>query len=179
MHMTNPNNNGYSLERLEVYNWGTFDKTIYKIEPARTTALLTGKNGTGKSTLVDALLTLLVPFHKRTYNQSSGDKRKERDEKSYVRGAYNRLRETGVQYLREGNNYYSVLIAVFYSPSAPKPYVTLAQVFWYTDAGLNKFHVVSQKPLSIKEHFIAAGSATQMRKNLRQVGADVYEQFKD
>ncbi len=177
--MMNPNNNGYSLERLEVYNWGTFDKTVWKINPACTTALLTGKNGTGKSTLVDALLTLLVPFHKRTYNQSSGDKRKERDEKSYVRGAYNRLRETGVQYLREGNNYYSVLLAVFHSPAASKPYVTLAQVFWYTDAGLNKFHVVSQKPLSITEHFIAAGSATQMRKNLRQVGADIYEQFKD
>ncbi len=176
--MMNQNNEGYSLERLEVYNWGTFDKGIHKIEPACSTALLTGKNGSGKSTLVDALLTLLVPNRKRTYNQASGDKRKERDEKSYVRGAFNRLRDSGVQYLREGNSYYTVLLAVFHNPTTTKPYVTIAQVFWYTDT-LNKFYVIAPKPLSIAENFTVSGSVTTLKKSLRQLGVEVHDQFNE
>jgi uncharacterized protein YPO0396 len=175
--MMNTSNEGYALERLEVYNWGTFNKVIYTIEPNRETALLTGKNGSGKSTLVDALLTLLVPNRKRTYNQASGDRRKERDEKTYVRGAYNRLQGSGVQNLRKGNKYYSVLLAVFHSPSAAKPYVTLAQVFW--NDGTEKFHVVSDKPLSIAENFTVSENASLLKKSLRQAGADVYDHFKD
>ena len=41
----NPIEDGYALYRLEVYNWGTFNETIWRIEPSRYTALLTGKNG--------------------------------------------------------------------------------------------------------------------------------------
>lgn len=175
--MMKPNNDGYVLERLEVYNWGTFNNVIYTLEPSRQTALLTGKNGSGKSTLVDALLTLLVPNNKRTYNQASGDRRKERDEKSYVRGAYNRLRDSGVQYLRKGNSYYSVLLAVFHSPNALKSCVTVAQVFW-NDAA-EKFYVVSEKPLTIAEHFTVAGSIAPLRKQLRQTGAQGFDSFKD
>ena len=61
--------------------------------PRGDTALLTGENGSGKSTLVDALLTLLVPNQKRNYNQASGAAaRRERNELTYVRGAYAKLR---------------------------------------------------------------------------------------
>lgn len=183
MPMMNPARPGYSLEYLEVYNWGTFDKQIWKINLNCQTALLTGDNGSGKSTLVDAFLTLLVPNRKRTYNQASGDRRKERDEKTYVRGAYSRLREAGtrdgqIQYLRGGNGHYTVLLAVFHSTQAKSPYVTLAQVFWFTDTGLNKFHVVAQRPLSIAQHFSEFKSVSQLKKSLRQVG-EVYDQFND
>jgi uncharacterized protein YPO0396 len=173
-----PNSDGYALECLEVYNWGTFDKIIYRIEPHRATALLTGKNGSGKSTLVDALLTLLVPNRKRTYNQASGDKRKERDEKTYVRGAYNRLRDSGVQYLRDGSQY-SVLLSVFHSPNSPIPFITLAQVFWYTNGTLNKFYVVAETQLSILQHFSAISAINQLRRDLRELGAKVFDQFND
>jgi len=52
---------GFRLERLEVYNWGTFDSRIWSLELNGEMSLLTGDVGSGKSTLVDALLTLLVP----------------------------------------------------------------------------------------------------------------------
>ncbi|HLY26460.1 MAG TPA: ATP-binding protein, partial [Aggregatilineales bacterium] len=185
--MTNLNDqegSGYTLQYLEVYNWGTFNRQIEKICPTGETALLTGKNGSGKSTLVDALMTLLVPNRKRTYNQSSGERRKERDEKTYVRGAYNRLREAGtrdgqVQYLREGNDQYTVLLAVFRSPHAKPESITLAQVLWHTDTGLEKFHVVAPQPLSIEEHFKVSGSVSALRKSLRKSGSEVYDQFND
>src|ERR671916_194769 len=91
MNMT-PNNSplpGYRLEYIELFNWGTFDGAVEKIVPASNTSLLTGANGSGKTTIVDALLTLLVPNTKRFYNQSSGaEQKKERDETSYVLGYY-------------------------------------------------------------------------------------------
>ena len=51
---------GYRLAKLEIYNWGTFDGSVYSVQPRGLTTLLVGENGSGKSTVVDALLTLLV-----------------------------------------------------------------------------------------------------------------------
>ena len=44
---------GYRLQKLEVLNWGTFDKQVWSINPQGHNALLTGDIGSGKSTLVD------------------------------------------------------------------------------------------------------------------------------
>src|SRR5690554_3482848 len=44
---------GFRLQRLEVYNWGTFDKRVWIMRPEGRNALLTGDIGSGKSTLVD------------------------------------------------------------------------------------------------------------------------------
>ena len=51
---------GYRLDRLEVYNWGTFDGRVYRLQLGGETTLLTGDIGSGKSTLVDAMTTLLL-----------------------------------------------------------------------------------------------------------------------
>jgi uncharacterized protein YPO0396 len=77
---------GFRLQRLELYNWGTSNQRIWRITPSSGTALLTGANGSSKSTVADALLTLLVPYARRTYNQASGtEKHRERNEGVYVR----------------------------------------------------------------------------------------------
>ena len=147
--MLNPMNHdtpaGFRLHRLEVLNWGTFDRQVWRMTPGGHTALLTGENGSGKSTLVDALLTLLVPNQKRNYNQAAGTAgKRERDERSYVLGAYGRVQRTDdyggqTQYLR-GANSYSVLLAHFHHAAADSA-VTLAQLFWHQD-GVQKFSVV-------------------------------------
>src|SRR5437667_2952331 len=120
---------GFRLQQLEVYNWGTFHQSVWRITPNGGTSLLTGANGSGKSTLADALLTLFVPFHRRTYNQASGtEKHRERNEATYVRGAWSKQKDTdsntaSVQYLR-GKDSYSVLLAVF-SNTYQNKYVTI------------------------------------------------------
>ena len=55
---------GFRLQYMEVYNWGTFHEKIFKINPKGNNSLLTGANASGKSTYIDALLTLLVPEKK-------------------------------------------------------------------------------------------------------------------
>ena len=90
---TNSDTAGFRLQYMELLNWGTFHKEIVRISPAGNNTLLTGVNGSGKSTYIDALLTLLVPQQRmRFYNQSSGvEKRGDRTEESYVLGHYGNI----------------------------------------------------------------------------------------
>lgn len=60
---TNPQVAGFKLDYMEVWNWGTFNDKVFRLNPQGNNALLTGANASGKSTLIDALLTLLVPLN--------------------------------------------------------------------------------------------------------------------
>ena len=77
---------GSRLQRLEVFNWGTFDQKVWSFELGGRNALLTGDIGSGKSTLVDAITTLLLPANKISYNKAAGAETRERDLRSYVQG---------------------------------------------------------------------------------------------
>src|SRR5690606_30488065 len=79
---------GFRLDRLEVLNWGTFDQRVWRLALAGRNGLLTGDIGSGKSTLVDAITTLLVPAHRVAYNKAAGADARERSLRSYVLGHY-------------------------------------------------------------------------------------------
>ncbi len=173
---------GFRLQRFEVLNWGTFDKRPWELALDGETALLTGANGSGKSTLVDGLLTLLVPNVRRSYNQASSaaGKKKERNEKSYVQGAFGRTRsETSygskTKLLREKNKL-SVLLAYFRDEAADKT-VTLAQVLWIENAGIRKFFAITDTELTVTEHFSQASNISALKKHLQASGVKTFEQF--
>ncbi|HBE02577.1 MAG TPA: hypothetical protein DC049_08880, partial [Spirochaetia bacterium] len=175
---------GFRLETLEILNWGTFNGNIYRITPGGATSLLTGANGSGKSTIVDALLTLLVPNLRRNYNLASGSEQKrERDEKSYVLGAFGRRRSesdniTRVEYLRNRNSY-SVLLARFHD-EANSHDVTLVQIFYFQNDSLMKFQVAAETALEIKNDFSGFTSIRELRKKLRErQGVEVFDNFSD
>ena len=52
---------GFQLARLELYNWGTFGSRVWSLGLEGQNTLLTGDIGSGKSTIVDAVTTLLLP----------------------------------------------------------------------------------------------------------------------
>ena len=79
---------GMRLRRCEFFNWGTFHGRVWGLDLNGDNTLLTGDIGSGKSTLVDAITTLLVPAQKISYNKAAGADAKERDLKSYVLGHY-------------------------------------------------------------------------------------------
>lgn len=154
---TNAGTAGYRLSYMEVYNWGTFNKRIYRIAPEGNNSLLTGANASGKSTLIDALLTLLVPAKKdRFYNLSSGNERKgDRTEETYVLGNYGNIQAEGesaskTQQLRDRRTY-SVILASF--SNNHEQVVTLFQVRWFVNGELKCSYGVSSKQLSIKDDF--------------------------
>lgn len=180
---------GYRLRSLEVYNWGTFHKNIYTLKTNGRTSLLTGANGSGKTTLIDALLTLLVPSNKRFYNQSSGAEfKKERDELSYFWGfhgkTYSELDERSKteQLRNKSDNPYSVLLACFQN-SATLHTVTLVQVRWFTNGGLQKVFIVAPHQLSIDEHFSKGhfDARGEWKKKLVKLfpKTDIFNSFRD
>ena len=164
---------GYRLHRLEVFNWGTFDRRVWALEPGGRNSLLTGDIGSGKSTLVDAITTLLVPPQRTAYNRAAGAQSRERTLRSYVLGHYKSERgDVGGAArpvaLRDQNSY-SVVLGVFHNAGYQKT-VTLAQVFWITDAQSQpvRLYAASERTLSIAGEFARFGSdISQLRKRLR------------
>ncbi len=63
---------GFRLQRLEVLNWGTFDKRVWRYELDGRNGLLTGDIGSGKSTLVDAITTLAGAAQRVAFNKAAG-----------------------------------------------------------------------------------------------------------
>jgi uncharacterized protein YPO0396 len=164
---------GFRLARFEVLNWGTFHGRIWKIDPGGENALLTGDIGSGKSTLVDAMTTLLVPPRKITYNRAAGAEARERSLYSYVRGEYRSVSNevTGssqAQALR-GENTYSVILGVFSDAAAGRE-VTLAIVLWtkHGERTPERFYLVASTALSIADDFTDFGADIQaLKKRLR------------
>lgn len=176
---------GYRLKRVEVLNWGTFDKRVYTLTPGGATSLLTGDIGSGKSTLVDAITTLLLPAHRIAYNKAAGADARERTLRSYVEGHYKSERNetTGASRpvgLRDDRSY-TVILGMFENVGHAET-VTLAQVFHQKDrAGQpDRFYVTATRPLAIDSDFADFGNElTALRARLRGSGATIDTSYPD
>ncbi|MDH3209636.1 MAG: ATP-dependent exonuclease SbcCD, C subunit-like protein [Burkholderiaceae bacterium] len=174
---------GFRLKRLEVFNWGTFDSRVWTLQLDGKNSLLTGDIGSGKSTLVDAITTLLVPSQRIAYNKAAGADSKERTLRSYVLGHYkserNEVTGTAKPVSLRNHNSYSVILGVFHNAGYDQT-VTLAQVFWMKEAQGQpaRFFVGAERDLSIAVDFAHFGSdIAQLRKKLRGLGADIEDSF--
>ena len=174
---------GFRLRRLEVFNWGTFDGRVWTLRADGRNALLTGDIGSGKSTLVDAVTTLLVPAHRVAYNKAAGAEARERTLRSYVLGHYKAARSelggSGRPVALRGPNSYSVILAVFHNAGFDQT-VTLAQVFWLKDPQGQplRLYAVAERDLSIAADFADFGTdIVKLRKRLRAGGVVVEDSF--
>lgn len=167
---------GFRLQRLEVYNWGTFDGRVWTLNLDGRNALLTGDIGSGKSTLVDAVTTLLAPARKITYNKAAGADTRERSLRSYVLGYYKQERAGNGGAARpvalRGPGSYSVILGVFRNEGFGQT-VTLAQVFWMKEVQgqPERFYVCSRKDLSVAKDFSGFGTdISGLKKRLKADG---------
>lgn len=169
---TSPQAAGFKFDYMEVWNWGTFDKAIYRLNPQGNNSLLTGANASGKSTLIDALLTLLVPLKRqRFYNQSSGvEKKGNRTEESYFFGNYGSLQQDGkasTTSLRlRGKDNRSVLLASFCN--VDDRVVTLFQIRYYSGEELKVVFGIARKALTISDYFDVFDQKGVWRKRLEK-----------
>lgn len=164
---------GFRLQYMEVFNWGTFDKNVFRINPQGNNSLLTGANASGKSTYIDALLTLIVPAKKdRFYNQSSGvEKKGDRTEETYVLGHYGNIQEEGktsssTQKLRTTNDY-SVILAHF--ENTDQKQITLFQVRWFSNNELKRQFGIAHIPLDVKKDFADFDSKGLWKRRLDKI----------
>lgn len=174
---------GFRLQRLELLNWGTFDRQVWTLALDSRNCLLTGDIGSGKSTLVDAVTTLLIPANRIAYNKAAGADSRERSLRSYVLGHYKTERSeiSGTARpvsLREADSY-SVILGVFHNAGYDQT-VTLAQVFWMKDAQSQpaRLYIAIERELSIAGDFSKFGADIgNLRKRLRGLGAEVEESY--
>lgn len=175
---------GFRLHKLEVLNWGTFDEQIYSVRPAGDSALLIGQNGSGKSTLVDALLTLLVRPGVRNFNVAAGAKKRERDERSYLLGAYDRGGDDSgqgirVKYLRPTGERYAVILACFRNEDIDKA-ITVAQVLYLaSDHSVEKVYCFAENERSIQKDFGQLETSETILKTLKQRGLRATKTFQE
>ncbi|MCF8589414.1 ATP-binding protein [Gordonia liuliyuniae] len=180
---TESSGSGFRLQKFQVFNWGTFDQRVWTLDLAGENGLLTGDIGSGKSTLVDALTTLLMPAHRVAYNKAAGAESRERDLRSYVLGHYKSERNDASGASRpvalRGMSNYSVILGVFANEGYDET-VTLAQVFSMRhDSGQpERFFTVTDRALDITADFADFGTDLRaLRKRLKDTGTRIHEHF--
>jgi uncharacterized protein YPO0396 len=176
---------GWRLHRLEMANWGTFGEGhVHSLAPEGGWTLLVGENGSGKSTAIDALRTLLAPraVLQNSFNDAAGAlKKRDRSLTTYIRGAWKTQRDdediqTEVKFLRKEETP-SYLLAVFHNARLQAD-ITLAQILWVSNGKDETVYLLGNKKYSITEHLQGFEGGRGMKKDLAQRGFDVRETYK-
>ncbi|HOZ14027.1 MAG TPA: SbcC/MukB-like Walker B domain-containing protein [Tenuifilaceae bacterium] len=154
---------GYRLQYFEAFNWGTFDKEVFRISPQCNTTLITGANGSGKTTFIQGLLTLIVPEKRYRFYEH------QRTEDSYVLGEYGDIEtESGRQIQRirdDKSKAYSILLATFKNEER---YVTLIQTRWFAGSEMKRKYIIAFKPLTIEGDISPFDSKGEWLRNLNK-----------
>ena len=175
---TRPERPGFRLQRLELFNWGTFDSSggqVFRFEPQGRTSLLVGHNGSGKSTLVDAITTLLVDTRSRTYNVAAGAKRSERNAKSYIKGAFDRTADESqssvVQYLRPHGKHLTALAAVFGDEQLGRSFTLLQVLFLKTNgADHDQVYAIADEAHELNRDLDGLRKSDEVKEHLKNAG---------
>jgi uncharacterized protein YPO0396 len=140
----------WRLNNLEVYNWGTF-QGFWQIPITRQGFLITGPSGSGKSSLLDAVSSVLVPRREIVFNAAAQDGLSRgphaRSLVSYIRGAFRRGTdgETGEvvsHYLREDATF-SALKLSYSNGSDPEP-IALIKLYYLRRGAMQNADVQEQ-----------------------------------
>ena len=178
-----PQESGFRFERFEVLNWGPFDQQVWKLDFNRSNLLLIGSNGSGKSSLVDALSTLFETPGNIVYNRAAGAVKRERTLASYLRGHFRDTSEGSSEKteLRD-EHVFSVIVGVFYCAKLQRR-VSLGQFFYFPkehDDTVATVYIGGTQDLSISCDLMNFGKrSADLKKKLRQSGFTIFERFSD
>lgn len=145
------------LKELSVYNWGSFSNAIHTAEFHPKGTLITGDNGAGKSTFIDALTALMLRAGKASFNVAAAQGgQNDRSLLSYMRGSYGSVHDgsrtrtkskrevgvvTGLRALYQGDD---------------GSCITLCGLFWISAASsalkdVQRNYFVSKRNVTLKE----------------------------
>ena len=145
--------------------------------------MITGRNGSGKSTIVDALLTLLVPNRVRNYNVASSQAgSRERNERDYVLGAYSEIHDATTGQGRKETSVSPVShIPCFWLTFTTKPTSPMLALLKYYGAyrvaKSIKFIIVEKRKLTIQENFNDLGDVDNLRRIIKERNLTTFDSF--
>lgn len=140
----------WRMNKIEVYNWGTF-QGHWEIPITRQGFLITGPSGSGKSSLLDAVSTVLVPRSSIRFNAAAQEGlaggRHSRSLVSYIRGAFRRGTDTETgevvsHYLRDSATFSAVKLS-FSDGVDPDP-VVLIKLYYLRRGAMQNADVQEQ-----------------------------------
>ncbi|MDR2731573.1 MAG: hypothetical protein LBB81_11845 [Treponema sp.] len=175
-------NEQFRMSRLQVFNWGTFSD-LHDIPISQRGFLFVGGSGTGKTTLLDAFSTLLIPPRWVDFNAAAREAdRSGRDRSlvSYIRGAWAEQKdgESGViatRYLRSGTTWSALSLSY---QNGTGQTVVLVQVFWLRgsangSADVRRHYFIFEREFDLRELKDFGQSNLDIRK-LKQSFPDTF-----
>ena len=164
----------WRLSSVELVNWGTFDGH-HRVEIGRRGHLITGHSGSGKSSLLDAIATVLTPRKWLRFNAAAQDVSAragdDRSLVSYVRGAWRRQtdEESGsavAEYLRTGATWSGILLR--YATADGATPVNLIRLFHLkrganTNNDLTEVHVLQRGDVGLLDFAEHARNGIEVR----------------
>ena len=148
------------LKKLLLIHWHYIDEELMEFENVN---FLTGKNASGKSTIIDALQLLMLGDTSGHFFNKAASERSRRTLKGYLRCEVGDDGETGSQYLRSGD-FTSYIVAEFSDTEKRQPF-TLGAVFdsYSDDKHEHRFFILPRSP--IPDHrFIQQGTPMSIRQ---------------
>lgn len=130
------------LKRVLLINWHYFWNELIELDDIN---FLTGRNASGKSTMIDALQLLLLGDTSNHFFNKAANEKSSRTLKGYLRGELGDDGGTGYRYLRSGR--FSSYIACEFFDTVKNVYTTLGVVFdCYSDnSEEHKFFVLDSE----------------------------------
>ncbi|NYE58417.1 ATP-binding protein [Carboxydothermus ferrireducens] len=169
------------LRGIKLINWHYFQNETIKLKGA---TLLTGDNGSGKSTILDAIQYVLVADQRKVrFNSSAGEEHSKRDLLGYVRCKTGADGALGKRVLRTGD-VTSVICLEFFDHKKKEPFLVGVVIDAYSDDTLKEqffiinnasinddYFIVDQRPRNITEFRAKMGAL----KNAELLAKDAYK----
>ena len=176
------NVDGFRLERVDVYNWGSFNNNVKTVYFGGQNVLMTGDNGAGKSSIIDAITVLLYDVKKITFNQAAGAEKGERNLASYVLGLYKNDNSSGVKTelgLRSKDKaVLTIIMASFYNKKLDE-HVVLIQclVMMKPKTSPSRYYFIANKDFNLQQDILPVKDIRELGAKLKKLGASRFDQF--
>ena len=146
------------LKKILLINWLYFSKELIEVDDIN---FLTGKNGAGKSTVIDALqIVLLGETNSRNFNQAANEK-SQRTLEGYLRANMDENNPNS----RRGKDFSSFIACEFWDDVESKPFVSGVMFDCRSDGGSREHFFLYDGPLP-EDCFVRQGEAIDL-PNLR------------
>lgn len=178
------NFDGFRIHRVDIYNWSGFNNNVKTVFFGGQNTLMTGDNGAGKSSVIDAITVLLYDLQKITFNQAAGAEKGERNLASYVWGLFKNDNSMGfkTEYgLRSSQPaVLSIISATFYNQTLDE-YVVLLQGLSINKqkSSPDRYYYIGNRDFNLQEDVLPVKDTRELSKKLSVLGCERYNSFRE